>query len=111
MEAFPANVTAHPLQSTENVQNVQKRHRGEPEKVVDYLWWASQKKMKKAGVLYTSEWEDRIVFPQQYPIAWTTLRQLQCREDGIFHVVASMMSNRTVSVYNVNYNTLHKQTL
>lgn len=57
-----------------------KRKRGEPEKFIDYLWWASTKKMKKANALYASVYSDRISTPSQYPIAWTTLRQLQCRE-------------------------------
>jgi len=57
-----------------------KRKRGEPEKFIDYLWWASTKKMKKANALYASVYSDRISTPSQYPVAWTTLRQLQCRE-------------------------------
>lgn len=57
-----------------------KRKRGEPEKFIDYLWWASTKKMKKANALYASVYSDRVSTPSQYPIAWTTLRQLQCRE-------------------------------
>ena len=57
-----------------------KRKRGEPAKLIEYLWWSSKKKMKKAGVLYASVHEDRIEMPLRYPIAWATLRHLQCRE-------------------------------
>ena len=57
-----------------------KRKRGEPAKLMEYLWWSSKKKMKKAGVLYASVHEDRVEMPLRYPIAWATLRHLQCRE-------------------------------
>jgi len=57
--------------------------------LIDYLWWASRKKMKKAGVLYANEYEDRVTMPEKYPIAWTTLRQLQCRELSLLMVVGN----------------------
>ena len=57
-----------------------KRKRGEPSNFIEYLWWSSIKKMKKANALYASVFSDRIPPPRRYPIAWTTLRQLQCRE-------------------------------
>lgn len=80
MEPFPdPECEARPLQTNTNPP-LKKCKRGEPEHLSDYLWWASRKKMKKAGVLYSSEYEDRVAFPSQYPIAWTTLRHLQCRE-------------------------------
>ena len=77
------------LQAPDASHPPRKRHRGEPEQFLDYLWWASRKKMKKAGVLYASEYEDRITFPERYPIAWTTLRQLQCHELSVLLVMGN----------------------
>ena len=57
-----------------------KRKRGEPTNFIEYMWWSSIKKMKKVDALYCSVFSDRIPPPYRYPIAWTTLRQLQCRE-------------------------------
>jgi len=110
METADGAAVVRPLQSTENTQAIlasqeaiskrpqklypeepprRKRKRGEPEKLIDYLWWASRKKMKKAGVLYANEFEDRVTMPKKYPIAWTTLRQLQCRELSLLLVIGN----------------------
>ena len=57
-----------------------KLHRGQPIDHNAYLWWASEKKMKKSGCLYATMFSDLVPMSENYPIAWCTLRVLQCRE-------------------------------
>lgn len=76
----PEDVRPLPVSEPELEFLERKRRRGEPDDITEYLWWASQKKMKKCGCLYATVYSDVVPMNEKYPVAWCTLRSLQCRE-------------------------------